>query len=364
MPDPWAAEVCQYKSALKRKAREGTERPEKIIRLCAADAPIEVQTALSKTAQRRICQRERGYNLPFDPEDPSKIDKEFTHTFDGRPFLLKNVEFDDGRIMLFSTSIHLEKLGESEVLIMDGTFSSAPANFKQIFTIHGVLKNLNGNVFVPLAYFLPANKKEATYEKAFKLLKRAAKELKIKIDPTVILTDFETAEINAVTSIFPDASKRGCNFHLAKNMWKHIQKLGLVSTYNKSIKCHMAFRQTEVLAFLQSQEVEQGLAAIRASSPISMKPFFDYFEKTYVLGKLKPNGRRGKPRFAPAFWSVAASTEDGLPRTSNAVEGWHNKFAGLFKDKTNFKFYEVLRAFQQEEKETSAKFLRNLQGDS
>lgn len=276
---------------------------------------------------------------------------------------MKNVEFENGRIMLFTTSIHLDKLAHADALIMDGTFSSAPTGFKQIFTIHGSIKNGNGHVFVPLAYFLLPNKKEATYEKAFKLLKRAAKDLKIKIDPTIVLTDFETAEINAVASVFPDASRRGCFFHLAKNMWKHIQKLGLTSAYGKSVKCQMAFRQVQALAFLEHQEVAQGFAAICASAPNCMKPFFDYFEKTYILGKLKSNGRRGKPRFAPEFWSVKNRTENDLPRTSNAVEGWHNKFAGLFKDRTHCKFYEVLRAFQQEEQETSAKYLQNLQGD-
>lgn len=42
MPDPLAVETCQYRAALKRKAREGNERPEKIIRLVAAESPVEV----------------------------------------------------------------------------------------------------------------------------------------------------------------------------------------------------------------------------------------------------------------------------------------------------------------------------------
>lgn len=146
-------------------------------------------------------------------------------------------------------------------------------------------------------------------------------------------------------------------------MWKHIQRLGLASTYAKSVKCQMAFRQVEALAFLSPQEVYQGFAAIRATAPTSMAPFFDYFERTYVLGKIKSNGRRGKPRFPPELWAASYSASSTLPKTSNAVEGWHNKFSGLLSSKTNFKFYEVVRAFQQEENETSGKFLRNLQCD-
>lgn len=45
MPDPLAAETTQYRSSLKRRAREGNERPEKIIRMCAAEYPVEVRNS-------------------------------------------------------------------------------------------------------------------------------------------------------------------------------------------------------------------------------------------------------------------------------------------------------------------------------
>lgn len=325
---------------------------------------LKVQTVLSKNAQRRICQRERNNSLPSDPEDFSTLDENFTQTIDGKPFLLKNVVIDDeGHILLFTTSSNLEKLAKAEVIIMDGTFSSSPSQFKQIFTIHGFLGSGNDRLFLPLVYFLLPNKKQTTYEKAFKLLKKVAKDHKVTLDPSVILTDFETAEINAATRVFPHAKKHGCFFHLAKNLWKRMQKVGLSIPYAKSVKCQMTFRKIQALAFLEPQEVPQGLAAIQASAPKKMQPFFEYFEKTYVLGKLRADGRRGNPRFPPDFWSVKSSTEHGLPRTSNAVEGWHNKFSGIIPNKINNKFYEVLRAFQHEEQDASAKYLRFLQGD-
>ena len=43
MPDPLRAETTRYRVALKRKALEGNEQPEKIIRLCAAQFPVEVK---------------------------------------------------------------------------------------------------------------------------------------------------------------------------------------------------------------------------------------------------------------------------------------------------------------------------------
>lgn len=268
--------------------------------------------------------------------------------------------------MIFSTRNDLKRLSRAEVIIMDGTFSCAPQTFKQIFTIHGSIGLGENQKFVPLIYILLPSKTEEVYKKAFELLKRAARENGVTLDPTVILTDFESAEINAIRSSFPECTQYGCFFHLAKNFWKRIQKLGLVSEYSKNCRMEMAFRQTEALAFLPPQEVVEGFMAVRASAPKTMGPFFDYVDKIYIRGKLKSSNtgdRWTKPRFPPEFWSTEQNTIKNIPRTTNAIEGWHNKFNSLFRDKNNPKLYEVIKAFQQEQRSTDAEFLRALQGD-
>lgn len=42
MPDPLAIETAKYRAKLKRKASEGTEKPEKIIRTTAAQFSTDV----------------------------------------------------------------------------------------------------------------------------------------------------------------------------------------------------------------------------------------------------------------------------------------------------------------------------------
>ena len=50
----------------------------------------------------------------------------------------------------------------------------------------------------------------------------------------------------------------------------------------------------------------------------------DYIEEDY-LGVLR-RGRFRRPRFPYAWWGVHDRVQNNLPRTNNAVEGWHNSF--------------------------------------
>ena len=52
----------------------------------------------------------------------------------------------------------------------------------------------------------------------------------------------------------------------------------------------------------------------------------DYFEDTYI-GRLRPGGHRRAPLFDLALWNMYDQTIGDLPRTNNAVEGWHRRFS-------------------------------------
>ena len=42
-----------------------------------------------------------------------------------------------------------------------------------------------------------------------------------------VMVDFELAVLNAITTSFPDSSKKGCFFHFSQAIFKKIQSLGL-----------------------------------------------------------------------------------------------------------------------------------------
>lgn len=317
-------------------------------------------------AQRKIIERHRTRTenaLPQDPDNLENIEKEYCTTFDNEPFLLKNIATAEGQIMIFSTVANLKRLSKSRVYVLDGTFSSAPENFRQIYTIHGQVSQRLPKKFLPYVHILLPSKTQSVYKKAIKSIKRLARSHNIVLDPAILLTDFESAQIKALKEVFPDAIQKGCFFHLVKSLWRRLQKLGLKKQYASNVKVQMAFRQTEALAFLPPQKVSEGLTAIRATAPKSMTTFFDYVEKNYVQGKLKADGRRSVARFPPELWACEEATMNGDPRTSNSLEGWHNKFNRLFKGQGRLKFYAVLKAFKEEERNTSGEYLRHLQGD-
>lgn len=45
-----------------------------------------------------------------------------------------------------------------------------------------------------------------------------------------------------------------------------------------------------------------------------------YFHKTYIGSSWSP------PLFPMRLWNVCCRLNNGIPRTSNLVEGWHNRF--------------------------------------
>jgi hypothetical protein len=51
-----------------------------------------------------------------------------------------------------------------------------------------------------------------------------------------------------------------------------------------------------------------------------LRPVGDYFQSTYIGKTWSP------PLFPPRLWNVSRRLNNGIPRTSNLVEGWHNRF--------------------------------------
>ncbi len=72
--------------------------------------------------------------------------------------------------------------------------------------------------------------------------------------------------------------------------------------------------------------------------------FTTYFQKTYI-GELDPIGRQKKPLYPIDEWNVYQRTKDNMPRTNNAVEGWHSgltKLVAQYKPSL-IKFYNKLQ---------------------
>ena len=90
-------------------------------------------------------------------------------------------------------------LKESKHILADGTFKSAPRPFTQVYVLHGT-----GDTFViPVVWAFLGSKTEKNYTKFFQILKEKIAEKFGFFVPEFILTDFETAIIPTIKTIFP-----------------------------------------------------------------------------------------------------------------------------------------------------------------
>lgn len=134
------------------------------------------------------------------PANPKSLDdlvipEDYKLTIDGKPFLLFD-SFDRNtgkpRILIFSTTENLGMMNDCDrrYVYVDGTFSSSPTIFYQLYTIHGIKYS---NV-LPSVFALLPNKTEETYVHLFNTILK----LKPGLNPKSIMLDFEQATINAV----------------------------------------------------------------------------------------------------------------------------------------------------------------------
>ena len=70
-----------------------------------------------------------------------------------------------------------------------------------------------------------------------------------------LLTDFEPRMRSALNQIYPDIPQVGCLFHLSKNVFKHVQYIGLTHTYLTDPLCRGDICMIPALSFVPIQVV-------------------------------------------------------------------------------------------------------------
>lgn len=322
---------------------------------------------ISKAAQRKICQRSRRpIKYPPAPTQGNfhLIPEQFRKTLDGADFLLSTVEVNAGVICIFTTHENIRRLATATIWMLDGTFSTAPEGFKQIYTILGSIGSGAAMRYLPLVYTLLPNKSEDTYTRALEELTKIAEKNHVDLDPEVAMTDFERAAINAIGAVFPDCRRQGCFFHLTQNFFKRVQSSGLSGGYVKGNGTYMIFKKIEALAFVPVQKVEEAFKMIVEAAPPAIAGFIEYIEDNYVLGKIrkrKSDGTlvRSPPAFPPELWNVHQCVLKRQPRTTNRIEGWHNRWSNVSQE---VGFYPIVESLQKEQKITEGEILNILQG--
>jgi hypothetical protein len=153
--------------------------------------------------------RERRSMFPPLPatRDALVLPQRFQETTTGERFLLKSGRHN--RYLIFASDDNLRELCNAQVLSMDGTFSSVPRIYQQLFTISAFFDNR----LLPLVYVLMSRKTMSAYVRMFQALKRSCQNLGVQLQPDDLMTDFETGLIPAIQQEFPATRHKGCHFH-------------------------------------------------------------------------------------------------------------------------------------------------------
>ncbi|KAM4026855.1 uncharacterized protein ACNLHF_022723 [Anomaloglossus baeobatrachus] len=149
-------------------------------------------------------------------------------------FLLHDSGNEHGRILIFGTRDNLQLLAQSREWFADGMFSTIPALFKQLYTIHAV-------PVVPVVYALLTHKSCSTYQNLLQELKN----MQHALQPQNLMIDFEVAAIQAFENKFPNLEKTGCFFYLSYMNFPTLKHISENSTFIPVIP--NTYKSTEML---------------------------------------------------------------------------------------------------------------------
>ena len=143
------------------------------------------------------------------------------------------------------------------------------------------------------------------------------------------------AAINAFKSNFPNATARGCFFHFSQCLWRKIQSPlchDVHRMYSTDATFALNIKMIPALAFVPPANVVTSFSALLdeeffKNNDTLLAPLIDYVEDTWV-GRQRRN-RRMPPTFSIEIWNCHSSVLGDLPKTNNAVEGWHRAFSSL-----------------------------------
>ena len=250
---------------------------------------------------------------------------------------------EDKSFLILGTLRNLERLFTSQRWICDGTFKVVPRLFQQLFTFFGCFYDR----YFPLIFVLMQAKSQNAYEDVLNLLMKLRIDNELDIaDNIEIMLDFEKASANAFQNVIPNVTIRRCLFHLSQNVYRKIQECGLTTLYKSEEVSRCRLKMLPALSFLPTKDVKVGFNSIREGSSLQLLPVIDYFDYNYVHGKFKYATRSGikifdNPSYPIDEWNASISIGSNKPRTSNYIEGWHNKLRVLCNG-THINLWELL----------------------
>lgn len=156
----------------------------------------------------------------------------------------------------------------------------------------------------------------------------------------------------------------GCYYHLCSNIWKHVQEFGMQPRYLVDEEFALCARMLAALAFVPPNDVIFSFDLLsdhcRNNFDQDLDDLLDYFENNYI-GRFRHNAPRRRPTFGIHLWNMFHRTDNELPRTNNAVEGWHRSFQTMISE-CHPTIWKFIKSLKKEEGIIRATVLQNQGG--
>lgn len=336
-------------TSIKQRATQTMEPTSQVINNCITNASQACQGTLpNQSALRKVIRRKRNA-INCAPPDPLtleslQIPEKYTlyeiREGESENFLLYDSGPAEDRFLIFGRQSNIERFMDTTTLFVDGTFNISPTLFCQLYTVSGMK---HGGV-LPIIYALLPNKRRITYDRLFEQLHALMPHLR----PQHIYCDFEMAAIQSLAESFPTAVIRGCFFHLAQNLKKHLSTAGLQNSYNNDAVFALQARMITSMAFIPLIDLEAALEELGNHLPNDLQPILDWFEDTYIGRRNRRGNGRRPPLFPVEMWNVYERSLRGEDRTNNHAEAAHRRLQtelGMTKP-TIWIFIDSLRKVQ------------------
>lgn len=375
-PDFTDCEVKEILSETKEIAASSSTCPSEILTSLKRKASAAAQLQLpEKPAWKSTIHYVRRSENPTPPAPTSLADLTLAPgdilSFSNEEMLIFDNKSADSRIIIFGTQKNLDILLRCPSWYVDGTFKCSPHLFYQMITIHGEVPDFeNGNPWVfPLVYILLTHKDADIYKETFEYL-ATLRDFK----PDVIMSDFERALRNSLSSAFPTASMDGCHFHFCQAVLRWVREHGLKRAYERGTKdpvtgkyemsqVRIWVRRFHMLAFVPEDEVVPSFISLLEHIPeeLGLDDFLDYFESTWIQG-ISTARRTGSARFPPSSWNCVDRTECNLNRTNGTLEVFNRTFAARIGH-AKPTLWNFVAAMYLEQSDTDCKILKETCGD-
>lgn len=328
---PNSANVCARKvlTQIKTTSKQTNDDPQEIIANVCRDIAPAVLAELPKfnSLKRAInTQRSTGEVVANCRSLQDLIIPERYKTINNVQFLLFDEQFGEDRILIFSTEDNLEFLVRNQNWFCDGTFKASPVLFNQLYTIHAIENGLS----IPVVYGLLSSRSEHIYTRFFE----AVRNLNRNLNPKTIMTDFEKASHNAIVAVFPTAKHSGCFFHYKQCLYRKIQGCPeWIGRYNSEPDVACNLKKLGALAFVPPEDVLSAYEDLLKTpfyteNADSLSVILDYMESVW-LGRMMRGNRRKQGLYPIKLWNQCENVLNGLHKTNNCVESWHNTFNRL-----------------------------------